>query len=121
MSKQPRELKRYTSYDYKGDHDPILDRMQELMAIEQLSYKKIHELTGLSVSTLHHWFKRKHTKSFKPTMRPMFTSVMAYTRGLGYDLTIVKPQRNVSAYTGIKFNRNVAAKADAAISENTAH
>ena len=100
-------LKLYKSYSFK-DHDPILDQLRTLHEDENLSYAKISELSGLSVGTLGKWFNRGGTK---PTRRPQFASVMAFTRSLGYDLRIVKPERKVSATSGVSFQRtNVRAK-----------
>ena len=107
------ELKRYKFYNWGTlDHDPIIDQMRTLMQDEHLSYAKLAELTGLSPTTINNWFNRTRTKTHKPTMRPMFSSVMTYTRGLGYDLRIIKPERRVAASTGVVFHRNVAAKAN---------
>ena len=113
MASKPTELKRYKFYNWgDSDHDPIIDQMRTLMQDEHLSYAKLAELTGLSPTTIKNWFDRKITKTHKPTMRPMFSSVMTYTRGLGYDLRIVKPERRVAASTGVVFQRNVAAKSN---------
>ena len=104
-------MKLYESYKWTGDHDPIIDRMRTLVEDEGLSYAKVSELTGLSPTTLNNWFNRSRRGNRKPTMRPMFASVMAVTRGLGYDLAIVRPERKVSAGSNVKISRNVAAKA----------
>lgn len=100
------------------DHDPIIDQMRTLVEDEGVSYKKVSELSGLSVTTLNNWFNRKITGKRKPTMRPQFSSVMAMTRSLGYDMQIVKTARRTSAAAGVKLTRNVAAKADVGLNTN---
>lgn len=113
-SKTPATLQRYPGYDWgKSDHDPMIDRMATMKADENLSDAEISRMTGISVTTLRNWFDRKIRGKRKPTMRPMFTTVMAFNRGLGYDLQIVKLSRAPSPSAGIRITRNVAAKANA--------
>ena len=108
-----RKLKLYKSYTFGGqDHDPVIDQMRTLMQDEGLNGNKIAELSGLSTTTISNWFNRKRTKSHKPTMRPQFASVMAFTRSVGYDLRFVKPERRVSAGAGVTFQRNIRAKSN---------
>jgi len=106
-----RKLKLYKSYEFK-DHDPVIDQLHTMMDDEGLKAGKIAELSGLSTTTINNWFNRKITPTHKPTKRPQFASVMAFTRSLGYDLRFVKPERRVSATSGVTFQRNIRAKSN---------
>lgn len=80
--KQARSLVTYKSYSFI-DKDPIIDQVRTLIADEGESYLQIHDMSGVSVSTLYNWFRGE-------TRRPQYASVMAVVRSLGYDLQIVR-------------------------------
>jgi transcriptional regulator with XRE-family HTH domain len=81
-------LKLYKSYMFK-DKDPIIDRMRTILSDEGLKASEACELSGISPTTLHNWFKGE-------TRRPQFATVMALARSIGYDVQLVRPSRNVS-------------------------
>ena len=113
MATAPTKLVKYKSYDFGGqDHDPIIDQMMTTFADEGLSYEKVAELSGLSAGTIRNWIDRRKRANpkRKPTMRPQFASVMAFYRSLGFDLRVVRPERKVSASSGVVFQRNIRAK-----------
>ena len=60
------------------DKDPIVDTMRTIVEREGESYRSIHEMSGISISTLNNWF-------YGDTKRPQFATVMAVARSLGYD------------------------------------
>ena len=66
----------YKSYSFK-DKDPVIDEMRSLVEREKKSYQEIHEISGVSVSTLAGWFHGK-------TRRPQSATVEAVGRALGY-------------------------------------
>ena len=75
-------LKLYTSYNFV-DKDPVIDRTHRLVKREGMSYKEIHERSGVTVSTLRGWFEGK-------TKRPQWCTVMAVVHALGYRATFTK-------------------------------
>ncbi len=75
----------YPSYYFRAkEQDPIIDQMQTIMEKEGHKPGRIHELTGLSTSTLHNWFVKRKVR------RPQYSSVAAFIRGHGYDLALIK-------------------------------
>jgi transcriptional regulator with XRE-family HTH domain len=111
MAAAPKELKRAMPYVWE-DHDPVLDQMKTIRQDEGLSLSETSLLTGLSKTTLDKWENRSRKGKRKPTMKPMFDSVMRFTRGLGYDLRFVKPERKISPTKGVILQRNIRAKSD---------
>src|SRR5262245_21549085 len=75
-------FKLYKSYSFK-EKDPIIDILRTVVQDEGASYAEIERASGVTTSTLYNWFSGG-------TRRPQFASVMAVTRGLGYDLKLVK-------------------------------
>lgn len=71
----------YPLYRFK-DHDPILDEIDTLRALTELTLTKLAELSHMSLGTLVNWHKR-HTK------RPQFASIKATIRAMGYDIVLV--------------------------------
>lgn len=75
----------YPTYHFRPrEQDPVIDQMQTLMEQEGHKPTKIHEMTGLSTSTLNNWFVKRKVR------RPQYSSVAAFVRGHGYDLAFVK-------------------------------
>src|SRR5438445_476035 len=73
----------YTSYRFM-DKDPIIDKVRTVWRdAGSPSYKKCHELSGVSATTPRNWFDGG-------TMRPTFASLNAFCRALGHELSIVK-------------------------------
>jgi DNA-binding phage protein len=79
----------YGSYSFI-DKDPIIDKLRTLVKDVNLSYGKIHEESGVSVSTMYNWFHGD-------TKRPQFATCMAVVRACGYDLEIVRRREGKSA------------------------
>lgn len=72
----------YPTYSFK-EKDPVIDELRSMIAEEGLSYKQIHEVSGVSKTTLYNWFSGD-------TRRPQHASVMAVVRMAGYDYKLVK-------------------------------
>lgn len=85
--KKTRTLLQYKSYSFV-DKDPIIDQIRTVVADEGESYAKIHELSGVSITCMHGWFKGN-------TRRPQFATVMAVARSLGYDMVLGKMKKNI--------------------------
>lgn len=77
-----RTLITYRTYSFK-EKDPIIDQLKTILADEKLSYQRVHELTGVSVSTLYGWF-------YGSTKRPQHATAMAVVRGAGWDYKLVR-------------------------------
>lgn len=78
----------YKSYSFV-DKDPIIDRIRTIVADEGESYADIHEMSGVSTSTLYAWFDGD-------TKRPQYATVMAVARSLGYDMTLTKIKKGAT-------------------------
>lgn len=72
----------YKTYMFKNK-DPIIDRMRTIIQDEQVSYKDIQSMSGVTASTLYNWFHGA-------TKRPQHATAMAVIRALGYDMRLVK-------------------------------
>ncbi len=77
---------KYKSYSFI-DKDPIIDRMRTIIADEDVSYKDVHVLSDVAVSTMYNWFEGK-------TRRPSHCTVAAVVNGLGYELVLSKKRGN---------------------------
>lgn len=77
-------LSLYRTYRFI-EKDPVIDKMRTLLSDEGLLQKRqiIHELAGVSVSTLDNWFDGD-------TRRPQHATIGAVTSALGYDIQFVK-------------------------------
>lgn len=73
-------LKLYKSYNFV-DKDPVIDLVRTTVEDSKLSYQKIHEDSGVSVTTLRNWF-------YKKTRRPQFCTVAAVVRACGEDMFV---------------------------------
>jgi hypothetical protein len=75
----------YPTYHFRAnEQDPVIDRMQTIMEDAGHKLGKIHEMSGLSTSTLSNWFTTRKTR------RPMYSSIAAFARAHGYDVAFVK-------------------------------
>jgi DNA-binding phage protein len=72
----------YKSYNFV-DKDPVIDKIRTLVKREGLSHSKIHEMSGVTPSTLHAWFDGK-------TRKPQYATIMAVVHALGYRNVFVK-------------------------------
>ena len=77
-------LTMYRTYRFI-DKDPIIDKVRTLLKEEKLIGKLgvVHELSGVSTSTLDNWFNGD-------TMSPQNRTVAAVITSLGYEMTFVK-------------------------------
>lgn len=80
-------LHRYRTYNFI-DKDPIIAEMRKLIREEGLMAKLdlVHQLSGVSVSTLHNWFDGD-TKS------PQNRTVQAIATSLGYEAVWTKNKK----------------------------
>ena len=69
---------RYLSYGFI-DKDPIIDEVRTIVADSGMTYKQIHEASGVSIGTLVSWFGGK-------AKRPQAATVNAVLRTMGYKL-----------------------------------
>jgi transcriptional regulator with XRE-family HTH domain len=83
----------YRSYMFR-DKDPVIDRVRTLVKDEGVSYKDVHFISGVSVTTLHNWFDGE-------TRKPQYATIAAVTTSLGYKQEFVKSKE-------INFEREVA-------------
>lgn len=80
-----RTILAYKTYSFK-DKDPVVDELRTIVQDSKASYTKIHEMSGVSTTTLYNWFDG-------PTKRPQYATVMAVARALGYDYRLVKVKK----------------------------
>lgn len=75
------ELKMYRTYRFR-DKDPVIDEIRTLVQHEGLMTKLgiVHELSGVSTSTLENWFNGA-------TISPQNRTICAVTSALGYART----------------------------------
>lgn len=91
----------YKSYLFVDGKDPIIDKMRTIIQDEGEKYSHVSERSGLAKSTIYNWFHGE-------TKRPQFASVMAFCRGVGYDVSLVKIDKKASAKI-VVFKPKVAA------------
>ena len=77
----------YKSYNFK-EKDPIIDQLRTIIQDEDISYKHISFLSGVSTTCMYGWFNGV-------TRRPQHAPVMAIIRALGYDYRLVKDTTKV--------------------------
>ncbi len=79
----------YRTYPWgKADRDPVLDEVEECINKEGLAKKPgiIHELSGVSSTTVYNWLKGK-------TRSPRYATVMAVFGALGYHSKMERSSR----------------------------
>lgn len=79
--------KPYKSYNFK-DKDPIIDQMRTMVQDSGMSYRDIHDASGVSVSCLNQWFNGV-------TRRPTYAAVVAVIAVLGYRSILVERDHKV--------------------------
>lgn len=62
------------------DKDPVIDQMKTALDTSQMSIPAIAEKSGLAEGTLRNWF-------YGETLRPQFSSVQAFYRAIGWEMT----------------------------------
>jgi len=87
-------LRAYRSYNFK-DKDPCIDESRTAIRDSGMSYSEVSEASGVSVSTLYHWFHGT-------TLRPSHAAHMAVIRACGYDYKLVKLARVIPMERGRK-------------------
>lgn len=77
----------YRTYQFK-DKDPVIDALRTIIEENGLGekFKTVHEISGVSQSTLHSWFKGN-------TKRPQYATISAVSSSLGYETTFVRARR----------------------------
>lgn len=84
MAKHARTMNFYKSYTFK-DKDPVIDDLRGLIdGHDNKHYAKVHEDSGVSISTLYNWFQGT-------TLRPQFATIKAVARAIGGDVVVVAP------------------------------
>jgi hypothetical protein len=76
------KLKIYRTYRFI-DKDPIIDKMRTVVEGSNATYLRIHELSGISTTTLTNWFHGD-------TRRPQFATLNAVARALDHELALRK-------------------------------
>lgn len=75
----PRTIRKL--YEFK-DHDPVLDQIDSLLALAEMTIKRLDELGAATIGTLRSWQVRK-------TKRPQFATVQRIVRACGGNVEIV--------------------------------
>lgn len=73
---------RYKSYLFVNK-DPIIDQIRTTRSDLQMSYREVHEKSGVSVAAIRNW---EHGK----VRRPQFATVMAVVNAMGRDIVTKK-------------------------------
>ena len=71
----------YKSYSFV-DKDPIIDEIRTVFQSSGMSYKTVHENSGVATATLYAWFDG-------PTRKPQAATINAVLRSMGFKLGIV--------------------------------
>lgn len=82
----PRTIGVYFSYNFI-DKDPIIDKIRTAVEESGLNYKRIHERSNVSTTTLYNWFEGQ-------TRTPRFATVAAVAHALGREVGLVKMRPN---------------------------
>lgn len=71
----------YRTYKFT-DKDPMIDKIRTIVGDAHLKYTEIHELSGVSTTTLYNWF-------LGSTKRPQFATLNAVAMTAGHRLDLV--------------------------------
>jgi len=91
-----KRLQLYKAYIFKGDKDPVIDRIHTMMEDEGVDYTKTAELSGVSYSTVRNWIEGD-------TKRPQYATIAAVAGALGYEMSWTK--KNASNIVNIRKRR----------------
>lgn len=81
-SKSKTRMGFYPTYQFGGDHDPILDAIDTLRQdAGNPSFEEISGKCRVSITTLYNWHERK-------VKRPQFATVKAVVLALGGELSV---------------------------------
>jgi transcriptional regulator with XRE-family HTH domain len=103
------ELRLYRTYRFI-EKDPVIDRVRTIVQDEGL-YKNltaVHEISGVSATTLHNWFHGD-------TRRPQHSTIAAVLSSLGYEEQFVKARDidiEAERKAGLKWLEQANAKRD---------
>ena len=75
MATKKRGFIKYKSYSFVNK-DPVIDLLRTAKDDRKVTLEGIHSDSGVSVGTLHNWFRGK-------TRRPQFATVAAVARAMG--------------------------------------
>src|SRR5262245_12013347 len=98
---------RNSHYQFR-DQDPILDLAWYIARISGLSIKMISERSGISTSTLRHWFIEKKTISPRHDTIKIYFNAMVVKFGFENEPQLMDPiqrkyrKRNVSVFKKMK-------------------
>ena len=85
MTYRPRTAIGYQSYTFH-DHDPMIDKLRDLLKAEGKSYTWVETRSGVTSPTMRNWFSGK-------TRKPQFATLNAVARCLGHELTLTPIKR----------------------------
>jgi len=83
-----KRLQLYKAYVFRGDKDPVIDKIHTMLEDEHVNYTEAAEASGVGRGTIVQWIEGK-------TMRPKYCTIAAVAAALGYEPTFVKKRRNV--------------------------
>lgn len=87
-------MKIYKSYNFRSK-DPVIDLLRTAIKDGGHDWGDIENDSGVTTRTLHNWFSGT-------TKRPQFATVQAVARSIGYDLMLVKSNRQLKLIKGGK-------------------
>jgi len=87
-------VKIYKSYNFRNK-DPVIDLLRTAIKDSGDSHAEVADASGVSAQTLYNWFSGT-------TKRPQFATVQAVARSIGYDLMLVKSNRQLRLIKGGK-------------------
>lgn len=99
------------------DKDPIIDAVKTMVHDEHLKAGAVHEISGVSASTIHNWFDGD-------TRRPNNATVMAVASSLGYGRRdeITKDGRVVPGFAKLRdldYQKEIEKQADFILKQNS--
>lgn len=72
----------YKTYSFRNK-DPVIDKLRTIKKDEGFTDTEIHNISGISTTTLYNWFKGK-------TRRPQHAAIMAVAHAMGYEYQLTK-------------------------------
>jgi len=78
-----KRLQLYKAYIFRGDKDPVIDKIHTMLDDEGINYSDAAEISGVGRSTIVQWIEGS-------TMRPKYCTIAAVAGALGYESTFVK-------------------------------
>jgi DNA-binding phage protein len=87
-------VKIYKTYNFRNK-DPVIDLLRTAIKDTGADWGDISNDSGVSTQTLHNWFSGT-------VKRPQFATVQAVAHSIGYDLMLVKSNRQLKLIKGGK-------------------